>query len=320
MAKSYMTSDDLIKSVIRRAGLPKVQATFTDEDFLAFANEEMDTGLVPSVLSAREDYFMVTDEVELHQNIVRYDIPARAIGNKLRDVSYLSNNMVVSEMTRIPIDYLPDYNAAYTYGRRAFTYYIENNQVVLVALNGENVTPGKLRFTYYMRPNRLVLLNQVGIIQNIDRITGQLVLSNIPQDFSVQQKFDFISTISPHRTLAKDLRPTGLDPLTKTITFDPLTFTDKLQVGDHVSIAETSAIPQFPSDIQVVLAHRTAARCLEALGDQEGLQAANVKLAELEQKTQIVIDDRVEAAPEKVINRFGSVRRGRNSRRFRYWR
>lgn len=314
-----MTSDTLIDSIVRRAGLPKSQNLFTADDFLAFANEEIDMGLVPSVLSSREDYFMVSDDIDLVSNQIRYDIPARAIGNKLRDVSFIDNSGSVSEMTRIPIDYVSDYNGAYTYGNRAYVYYVENNQIVLVAQSGE-VGPGKLRMTYYMRPNRLVLLKDVGVIQNINTTTGEILLSNVPTHFSTQQKFDFVSIISPHRTLGKDLSPTGLNPTTKTITFDPAQLPSKLQVGDHVSLAETAAIPQFPSDIQVVLAHRVAARCLESLGDQEALQAANVKLAEYEQKTQILIDDRVEAAPMKLVNRSGSLRQGLRSRRFRYWR
>lgn len=315
--KSYMTSDTLIQSAVRKAGLPRSQNVFTDDDFLAFANEEMDLGLVPSILSSREDYLMYTEDIAIDTNQTRYDIPARAIGNKLRDVSFVDTAGSIAEMSRIPVDYVSDYNSGYTYGRQAYIYYVENNQIVLVG-TGSGLTPGFLRMTYYMRPNRLVLLNQVGIIQNIDTVNNSIVVNAVPSNFSTQLKYDFVSVTSPHKTIAKDLSPSVINPTTKVIQFT--TLPTGINVGDHISISETTAIPQVPSDLQAVLAHRVAARCLEALGDQEGLQAANVKLAEYEQKTQTLIDDRVEASPEKIIARSGSLRRGRNSRRYRSWR
>lgn len=313
-----MTSDTLIQSAVRKAGLPRSQNVFTDEDFLAFANEEMDLGLVPSILSSREDYLMYSEDIAIDTNKRRYSIPARAIGNKLRDVSFVDvTGKNISEMTRIPVDYISDYNSGYTYGRQAYVYYVENNEIILVG-TGSSVTPGFLRMTYYMRPSRLVLLNQVGVIQNIDTNANTIVVNSVPSNFSTQLKYDFVSVVSPHKTIAKDLSPVTINPTTKVIQFT--TLPTGINVGDHISIAETSAIPQVPSDLQAVLAHRVAARCLEALGDQEGLQAANVKLAEYEQKTQTLIDDRVEASPEKIISRHGSLRRGRNSRRYRSWR
>ncbi len=312
--KSYMTSNEIIKSAVRRAGLPKSNSTFTDEDFLAFANEEMDTGLVPSVLVAHEDYFLTSDDIVIDPNINRYEIPARATGNKLRDLSYVDNSGNVYEMVRIPIDFVPDYNTSYNYSNKGYTYYIQNNQVILTPTSAP-LTPGFFRFSYYMRPNRLVLLKDVGVISDINLLTGEIALSNIPNDFSTQQKFDFVSVISPHRTLKKDLVATGLNGTTKVITFATTDIPSTLKIGDHVCIAETAAIPQVPSDLHVVLAHRVAARCLESLGDQEGLQAANVKLAELEQKTQTIINDRVEASPLKIVNRRGVLRRGRTTGR-----
>jgi hypothetical protein len=309
-----MTSDEIIKSAVRRAGIPKSQATFTDDDFLAFANEEMDTGLVPSVLISHEDYFLTSDDIPVNPNLDRYEIPGRATGNKLRDLSYIDNNGNVYEMVRIPIDNVSDYNTAYNYTNRGYTYYVQNNQVILTP-QSTPLSPGFFRFSYYIRPNRLVLLKDVGVITNINLLTGEISISSNPQYFSVQQKFDFVSVTSPHRTLSKDLTAVAYNTTTKVITFAITDIPSTLNIGDHVCVAETAAIPQFPSDLHVILAHRVAARCLESLGDQEGLQAANVKLAELEQKTQTIIDNRVEASPEKIIPRHGVLRRRRNFRR-----
>ena len=82
MSKFYKSSD-IIESAKNRAAIPSHQNTFTDADFLRFANEEMSIGMVPSVLRTREDYFMVTDSVDMDGS-TSYEIPYRAIGNKLR--------------------------------------------------------------------------------------------------------------------------------------------------------------------------------------------------------------------------------------------
>ena len=46
--RSYMNSADLIASIKRRTFMPLNQNAFTEEDLLAFADEEMSIGLVPT--------------------------------------------------------------------------------------------------------------------------------------------------------------------------------------------------------------------------------------------------------------------------------
>jgi hypothetical protein len=313
---SYYTSDELIKSVKRRAMIPANQSTFQDEDFLAFANEEMSIGLVPTILQLHEDYLMFEERIPMAQGTVRYQIPYRAIGNKLRDVAYRDRNGNVYEMTRITKDDLPYYNGPVSTSR-VYAFYIENNEICLVP---ENITiaGGFLQVTYYMRPNSLVLLSNVGVITNINRTTGEVSLDKIPSNFSTTKLFDMVQINSPHKTLDYDLTATAINPVTKSITFTTTDIPTNLQVGDHICLATESAVPQVPSDLHVVLAHRVAARCLESMGDLENLQAANQKLAEMEAKTPNLIDNRVESAPLKVVNRHSLLRNGLYARRYRF--
>ena len=60
-----------------------------------------------------------------------------------------------------------------------------------------------------------------------------------------------------------------------------------------------------------MLAQRVAARCLEALGDSQGITLANTKLAEMEQKTGALLENRVEGAVQKVLNRHSTLKRNR---------
>lgn len=310
-----MTSDDIIASVKRRAMVPGSQSTFSDADFLAFADEEMSLGLVPSVLRIHEDYLLWAVDIPMVNNQSSYLIPYRAIGNKLREISFKDNNGNIIEMTRISIDQLPDYNGRSSSSNRIYAYYIQNNKIVLVPTIASGVT-GSIRMTYYLKPNKLVKLNKVAVIESIDRVTGNVVVGSIPSDFDVTQKIDLVSTKSPHSMLNFDILATNINTITNTITFDVDDLPQELEVGDHVCLAGETAIPQIPSDLHVLLAHRVAARCLEAMGDNEALQAANAKLAEMELNTTVLIDNRTEGSPKKVFSRHGFLRQGIFNRRY----
>src|SRR5688500_12240627 len=96
-----MTSEELIDSVKRRASIPESQATFIDTDFLAMADEETSIGLVPSILSFHEEYFVYTEDVALVDEQLAYAIPYRAIGNRLRDLCYVDSSGNEYPMTRV---------------------------------------------------------------------------------------------------------------------------------------------------------------------------------------------------------------------------
>ena len=311
--QSYMTSDALIASVKRRALVPASQSTFEDADFLAFADEEMSLGLVPSVIQMQEDYLMYSEAIPLVSGTSRYAIPYRAIGNKLREVSYQDQSGNVFSMTRIGVGDLPHYNSGNS--NRAHTFYVENNEIVLVP---ENITVSantNLMMTYYMRPNTLVMLDAVAVVTEVNRTTGVVQLANFPENFVSTELFDIIKVKSPNKTLDYDIAPLAVNSAASTITFNLTDIPDNLEPGDHIALAEECAIPQVPSDLHVVLAHRVAARILEALGDVEGLATANQKLGEMEAKTQTIIDNRVSDAPRKVIARHGTLRSGIRGRR-----
>lgn len=310
------TSNSLIDSIKRRASVPQAQETFSPEDFLAFANEEINIGLVPSIMRLHQDYLLRTINVPLVANQSRYTIPDRAIGNKLRELCFVDTNGNLFEMTRINIEDLPDYNGP-VQPSRYYYFYIENNEVVLVP--GVQSSPnGSLNMSFYMRPNALVTEDRVAIITSINTITGEINVDSVPTAFTTSLLYDVIKSKSPFRTLDFDLAITAINPITNIITFNPVELPSTLAVGDYINIQEESIVPQVPSELHVVLAHRAASRCLEAMGDTQGLQNANAKLQEMEINTTTIISNRVEGAPQKVINRHGILRQGMFNRRYRF--
>ena len=321
MSKFYSTTKEILESVKRRIMMPTSQNSLSDQDLLDFGTEEVNLAIVPMINSNQEDYFLVYEDIPLQPGINSYSIPYRATGNKLKDVAFYTSNLNnPQELTRINVSDLPTYQNM-AYGGQISAFYVMNNEIVIVG-DPNNFPSGKLRMYYYIRPNSLVPLDEVCIISAIDTVNKQITVSNIPNKFlnAAGQPlptltFDIVSTKSPHKCLSFDMIPVSVNVTTGVITFDQ-DLPRGLILGDHLALATETAIPQIPSDLHVMLAHRIAARCLEAVGDSEGLQNANLKLAEMQKNAVDLIDDRVEDAAKKKINRRSTIRNGLTSRRY----
>lgn len=334
MATGYYDTDDLIAAVQRKAAIPLTQQTFTNADILAFCTEELRDGIVPSVMDVHEEYYVYSQVTPIVQGQNSYPIPYRAIGGKLRDCMFLDNSGVIVPMSRISPD---DRNY---FQQNTFTYpnlffYLQGNSIVITGQPTLPVT-GNIIFTFCMRPNDLVATSQAATIQSISVDTVNnlttFTMDQIPKGFSTTILLDLMQRNPGHQTIAYDIMSTEINPTNLTVTFNTASLNSpfynaiipginvvpQVQPGDYVIFAQQSIIPQCPSDLHPILAQRGAARCLEALGDSQGLNNANSKLQEMETKTLSLIDNRVDGAPQKVVNRNGLLRYAKMSRR--WWR
>lgn len=313
----YYTSEQLIESVKRRINVPTNQNTFSNADILAFADEELGLGLVPAIMSLHEDYLLFSDDVPLVMNQSEYEIPYRAVGNKLYDLQYVDNNNNVLLMSRTTLADQANYNGYYTINR-SYAYYVKNSRVGLLPPNANNgLVTGSLRFIYFIRPSSLVMTNAIGVITGIDRTTGDVTVSNLPSTFNLASLYDFYKVKSPHNIYSIDNIAIGVNPTTNTITFSPDDIPTALEIGDHVALAQQCAIPQIPSDLHVYLAQKTGERILESQGDMEGLKLAQAKSAEMEVRAGTIIDNRVDESPIKLTNRQGILKSGLFRRYYR---
>jgi hypothetical protein len=312
---NYYTSELLIDSVKRRISVPTNQNTFTDADILAFADEELGLVVVPAMMSLHEDYLLFSEDTEMEDDTSSYVIPYRAVGTKLYDLQFIDTNGISYPMSRTTAADTPNYQGSYTLNS-AYAYYIKNSNVHLLPVLSGAAT-GSLRFFYFIRPSSLVMTDEVGVITNINRSTGEITVSSLPETFSNSTPCDFYRVHSPHNILYIDRTPTSADLSSNTLTFDPDDIPSELVVGDHVALSQQCAIPQIPSDLHVFLAQKTAERILESIGDSEGLNLARQKSAEMEVRAGTIIDNRVDESPIKITNRNGILQSGFMSRRWR---
>lgn len=309
-----LTTDKLIKSVKRRAFMPTSQATFTDEDFLEILNEEIDTSLMPYVIEKHEEYMVYSVDLPKSDNN-RYEIPYRAIANKLRDVCIVDTNSNIRELSRISLEDISDFQN--TYGRmHNSVFYVENNEIVL--LDTSLSSTDKIRMYFYMRPSSLVLMEDVGKITSIDFNSGIISVDNFPADFTSLPTMDFVGNKTPNKIKAWDIEPISVNQNAKFIVFDPSDLPESLLVGDYICFSEQSPVPQIPLELHPLLAQKAAIYCLESMNDTEGLNNANAKLQKMELSLGNVIDDRVEGAAQKIYNKYSPLREGKNlSRKIR---
>lgn len=153
--KPYYTSADIISSVKRKISFPISQNTFTENDILAFANEEMFLSQVPSVLQYHQEYFTSYRTVPLRSNVSRYSIPERATGMKLRDLFYQDTNGNLYDMTRVDESNRAYFQANVGSNQGPYTYFIQGNDVIL-APGVAQAPSGNLVFIFFLRPNQLV--------------------------------------------------------------------------------------------------------------------------------------------------------------------
>lgn len=313
ITKGALTTNGLLKSIKRRAMVPTSQDTFTDADLIDFMNEEMMIGLVPTILNQKDEYLIFQEEQVLVANQANYPVPERALFNKLREVSYKLDDQggTEYEMSQIAVDDKYTYliNAVENSNWRRF--YMEGGDLVLFPKVGDSPR-GSLVFYYYMRPNNLVVDSQVATVTGINRTTGVVSFAaNLPSGFTSGDAYDFIKARSPHNIIDIDKIALNANVQGKTITFAIGDIPDSLVVGDMVALAGESCIPNVPTELHSVLAQRVAQRVLEAIGDTQGLTNSQTKLAEMEAKMSAGLDNRVEGAPRKAVNRHGTLRQKR---------
>lgn len=396
--KPYLTSNTLIEAVKRDIAVPFNQLTYNDEDILAFANTELFSAQMPSVLQFHEEYYVYEQEVALVANKSKYPIPNRAIGMKLRDVFYKDQQGNLIEMSKINPDDRAHFSGDFDRNQTAIHYYLQNNSIILVPEVRERPV-GSLVFTYFLRPNSLVTDDQAIIcqsfsktvtIQNASIVAGDtltirdfeleagvdfaigangsitatnivsaitalnsdiegnassnlltityverptnvstsneagFVVSNsliinstqpVPEGITAGVLVDFLQMDGGHSTYEFDVEVEDNAVSPTSITFSAGVVPEDFGIGDYICLQYECIVPQIPTDLHNLLVQRTCARVLSAQGDQQGLENTNKKIQDLEVRQAVMIDNRVEGSPTKVMNRHSLLRYGRNTRR-----
>jgi hypothetical protein len=227
------TITSLIASVKRRCSVPTAQSLFQNTDFASLLSEEMQSIVVPIIMSEQENYFVHFKDEAIDGTTKEFRIPDRAIGGKLKDVAfYNSTSDALNIRPRLGLD---DYgNAKGNFVGDLTGYFLRDNKIVFKpAPTNSN---DSLRIYYYRRPSNLVQLSESGKITDINTGTKTVTFDTVQSSWGTSKTFDLIRGRGMFQSLGDDLAITAM-PDSSSITFTETLPTD-LAVGDYVALAE----------------------------------------------------------------------------------
>lgn len=292
MAKPQYSMTEMIASIKRRATVPTSQLTFKDLDFTALCNDELQGEVIPLLMSTREEYFVEFVDVALANNEI--EIPENAVGLKLRSVSYKQSgsDLNLVNLPRLDLDTVTNQNLnPFKSG-----FFVQGNKLIIYPSN--SIPSGSIiRLYYYKRTLVLTEPNNFGQVVSIDTNTNTIQLTRVPSSWTTSTKLNSISQDSPFNITNEEISITSVS--SPSIIVDSL---DGISVGDYISEQGYSAIPQVPVEVHQYLAQLTAVKCLEAQGDVQGMKVAQAKADSLKEKILIMVSNRVDGSPKKIIN------------------
>jgi hypothetical protein len=147
--------------------------------------------------------------------------------------------------------------------------------------------------------------------------------------YEIGSNVDFLQTNPGHRTYVYDVPIVNINGSVASFSVAKLkTYLNNssggtlafynIKVGDYICLAHECIIPQIPPELHNALAERAASRVLMAIGDVQGYQVSQAKLAEMNKYQETLIGSRVEGSVPKVFNRYSLLRLGKSRFRRRY--
>lgn len=294
MSYDYTTTG-LLANIKRRAMLPDTSEALATADYLALADDEIQTFIVPFMMKLSEEYFVTTKDVSVTSGTANYGLPERAIGGKLRDLLYVDSSSSIYSIPRIEPESLDTTPNPQTAVGVPTGYYFRGTDVVLYPTPGSS---GTLRFVYFQRPNRLVATSEIiDTLASGDTIGASTITLNTTP-LTSGAKYDIVENIAPFR-IAPDITASSTSGLPTGTTTYPW-----IANGCYICEQYESPVAQLPPEIHALLAQRVAFKALEALGDPKAAVAKQIA-DEMAAGLSAVMSPRNEGSSRAMVNVYG---------------
>lgn len=312
-----MNTSDFIASVKRAISVPTYQGRYSDDDFLAIANEEQQITILPLLTSMREDYLTVTENIAVTAGTSLYQIPRRAAGTTLRTVWF--NNAEGSTYSL----YRPDLEDSYRFNNNGAGspqgFVVIGDQI---QLRPTPAVDASLTLIYTIQPSKLVKTSRTVTINSLtaNTVTSLITVPNNVTTNAGSNQIDITSYRPGYRMLVKNAQVTNIaSNLTLTIAgFDvsnTLASAGVVQF-DVLSTAGETSILQMPDEIQPVLILSTGQRILQGLGMPDRIEQIKQRLDQAKRAANDLLQPRVDGELPKVFNRNGLLQSRYTFRRF----
>lgn len=279
------TNDTLLAQIKSRAFIPTDQSTFTNQQLLDLASDELNNTILPMIQKTRNEFYVTSSDHSVTASSRSIDMPYRALGLALRDVVRINGSDEIS-MPLISPENKDNFNDTNGYG-----FYLQGNKIKILG-----TFTGSVRLYYYLRPGDLTETSNASKITSIDTGTNTVVVASAPTTWTTATILDLIQYRPGFDTRSTDLTVSSISSNTIVLSALP----DGLIVGDWVTVAETSPVPQIPIEFYPYLAQLVAVKVLEGVGDFDGMNAAGSRLAGLEKAALQLISPRVKGEAKKL--------------------
>jgi hypothetical protein len=153
-----MNTTELLASIKRAAGVPAYQDRFSDADFLALADEETRTILLPIITNMREDYLVTFTTEPVGSGEQLFPVPERAVAQGIRELKFKINQQ--NYMINLP--YVPiEQQYSTFYAASPVGYNFQGDQIYIV---NPPSTTGDLYIWYVAAPSKLVTAAEVAVV------------------------------------------------------------------------------------------------------------------------------------------------------------
>lgn len=271
--------------------MPTSQALFTNAKLVLMLDDELKTRIVPFMMAIREEWYVTYREYTADGQTTVYPIPPDAVGQKLRQISTWdtpTNGVykMCDNIPRLDPDSLFDAN---------FGFYVQGTNIVFYP--NPISTQKLIRLYYVKRVDNLVETTAASLITNI---TGADITTSFtpPATFVPGASVQIVSQNSPFRPV---FTSTISNVVGSTVTLaNPIT---NASVGDWLCLTGESVFPQIPIETIPLLCEAVVIKCLEALKDTDGMQAAMANYNQMELSVKATLSPRVDGSPKKIMNR-----------------
>lgn len=304
------TSTGLISSIKRRISLPDAQNLYTPTELVAFMGDELSSTVEPLIHSVQQEYWVVRQDVPLIPNQTNYLLPVRGIINGLRLITLVDNADNEIMFSRLQPEYVASaYNWLSPYTTATLMGFVfEDDHIVIFPKTVVQNPTMSVRFRYERQPSQLCQTTEAAQILSI--LGNVVTVTPYPTDWTATANllFDIIKGTPNFISKGDDLTITLFDPILMQLTFAALPAT--VVVGDWVSVANTSPIPQIPYQLFPYLAQAVAVKCLEGLADLEPLEQAQKKMGLMKEDLLKMLQPRDIGNVQTVVNRGGLFENG----------
>lgn len=320
------TTDDLLSAVKRKCQLTSAaNGKLSDQEILDIANEEMQTGVASLIRRARESIWSYHEDITIVDGTSDYHVPPQAMGGALKEVKIVDSSGNAFDVPRVDESEIDHYTVnPDPWWPNGVAFALSGDFLVLLPTPNAVFAGDTLRLRYTLRPSTLILTTSsdtTSVITSVSEVSTQrrlnvastnnivasvetdviaidgslLLVDELPYDISVDSYVTYLST-SQH---VADQTPASI----------------YRAVGGYVALAGLTPVPQVPQELRWLLVRLTAVSVLEEIGDRPGAALAQAKLQERVEQVEDLINDRVENAAPKIINRHSPLRTGRQWRR-----